>query len=60
MEENNLLDMDNEMQKYCISQYTIRVSNVGTSLAVDAWNHHHIPGTYACMYTCSLIYTWTV
>jgi len=54
MEENNLLDMDNEMQKICVSQYTIRVSYIGTSLAVDVWNHHHIPGTYACMCTYSV------
>ena len=45
MEEGNLFNMQCEHTKFCISYYTIKVSIVGTSLAVNSWNNHKIPGT---------------
>ena len=30
--------------KFCVSWFTIRVAHVGTTLAVNAWNEHSIPG----------------
>ena len=44
MEESNDIDMDNNHIKFCVSWFTVRVSNVGTTLAVNAWNDHPIPG----------------
>ena len=31
---------------YCVSWFTIRVANVGTTIAVNSWNDHPIPGDY--------------
>ena len=46
MQERNEINMDSEHVKFCVSWFTIRVSNVGTTLAVQAWNAHPIPGIY--------------
>ena len=44
MQERNEINMDCDHEKFCVSWFTIQVSNVGTSLAVQAWNAHPIPG----------------
>ena len=46
MEEYGEFDIENLVHKYCISwlTYTIRVTQVGTSLVVQSWKSHHIPG----------------
>ncbi len=44
MQENGDIDLDCAHQRFCISWFTIRVANVGTKLAVGAWNNHPIPG----------------
>ena len=46
MQERNEINIDSEHVKFCVSWFTIRVSNVGTTLAVQAWNAHPIPGIY--------------
>ena len=50
MEDTNLIDLNCEHQKFCTSWYTIKVSEVGTCLAVDAWNNHKIPGMCTYIY----------
>ena len=45
MEARGDINMDCLHEKFCISWFTIRVCSVGTTLAVQAWNHHPIPGT---------------
>ena len=44
LEEAGDIDMDCSHTKYCVSWYTIGVANVGTNMAVQAWNNHRIPG----------------
>ena len=44
LEERHDIDMDCSQTKFCVSWFTIRVANIGTSLAVAAWNEHPIPG----------------
>lgn len=46
MEENNEINMEDEHIKFCVSWFAMRVTNVGTSLFVKAWNEHRIPGIY--------------
>lgn len=46
MEERRDIEIDCPHQKFLISWFTIRVSNVGSTLAVQAWNEHPIPGIY--------------
>ena len=45
---------------FCVSWFTIRVAAVGTTLAVQAWNDHHIPGVSSSQkginYTCTSYY----
>lgn len=36
--------MDCPHQKFCVSWLSIRVAAVGTTMAVESWNEHTIPG----------------
>ena len=49
MQEQNEINLDCDHEKFCVSWFT---SNIGTTLAVQAWNDHRISGT------CSLLYHW--
>ena len=46
MQEQNTINLDCQHERFCVSWFTIRVSNVGTTLAVQAWNEHQIPGIF--------------
>ena len=52
LQERGEIDLDCPHQKFCVSWFTIRVCNIGTTLAVQAWNEHPIPGAVklTCMY----------
>ena len=43
MQDAGDINMDDEVDKFCISWFTIRVAIVGTSAVVKAWNVHRIP-----------------
>ena len=45
MVDQEILDMDDELTKYCTSSFTCQISSIGMQRAVDAWNAHRIPGT---------------
>lgn len=40
-----MIDIDNSSVKYCVSWFTIRVANIGTTIAVESWNNHTIRGS---------------
>ena len=44
LQENGDIDLDSPQHKFGISWFTIRVAAVGTTLAVQSWNAHPIPG----------------
>ena len=44
LQERGEIYLDCPHQSFCISWFTIRVANVGTSLAIESWNNHPIPG----------------
>lgn len=44
MENEDLVDMDNPLVKYCISNLTCHISQIGMVRFVSAWNAHNIPG----------------
>lgn len=46
LQGQNGIDLDCPHLCYCISWFTIRVANVGTTLAIEAWNNHAIPGKF--------------
>ena len=38
------IDLTNNLHKYCISWFTIKVLNTGINLFIQSWNNHPIPG----------------
>ncbi len=50
LQERGTINLDCPHQKFCISWFTIRVTHVGTTLAVQSWNDHPIPGTNSNLY----------
>ena len=44
MAEASQFNMDNPIHKYCVSWFTINVSNSGLKLFVSSWNAHPMPG----------------
>lgn len=38
--------LDNDMEKYCVSWFTIHTAAVGVELFVSSWNEHPIPSNY--------------
>ena len=46
LQERGDIDTDCSHQCFLISWFSIRVANVGTTLVVQSWNSHPIPGMY--------------
>jgi len=44
MVEEEIIDMRDDIDKFCVSWVTIRVVQAGVKELVPAWNHHLIPG----------------
>ena len=44
MEEMNLIDMDFDEIKFCVSEVSMKFANIGMARVVQSWNHHCIPG----------------
>ena len=44
MEENNLIDMEFENAKHCVSAVTLIVARVGMQKVVQSWNNQTVPG----------------
>ena len=45
MEENGIIDLSNDIVKFCVSWTTIKVVAPALKLFVESWNGHRIPGT---------------
>lgn len=46
MEEEGILDMDSQVDRFCTSWFTLRVASFGAAQTVHAWNEHPIPGMW--------------
>lgn len=44
MENDGVIDMEDEVTKFCISWVAKKVVEVGLSYVVNSWNSHPIPG----------------
>jgi hypothetical protein len=44
MVQEELIDMTDETDKYCVSWITIQTVQAGIQELLPAWNHHSIPG----------------
>uniref|UniRef100_A0A1X7TJY3 Integrase core domain-containing protein n=1 Tax=Amphimedon queenslandica TaxID=400682 RepID=A0A1X7TJY3_AMPQE len=42
--ESDLINTEDPIHKYCISWFIIQVASIGTSIFVNSWNEHPIPG----------------
>ena len=45
MENNGMIDIEDDVTKFCVSWVARQVVEVGLGYAVNSWNSHHIPGT---------------
>lgn len=44
MQQNNIIDLDCPVTKFCVSFMTGMLSQIGIQLHVRSWNNHRIPG----------------
>ena len=44
MENDGVIDMEDEVTKFCVSWVAKKVVEVGLSYVVNSWNSHPIPG----------------
>ena len=44
MENASDTNMGNNLHKYCVSWFSIRVLTIGVKLFIQSWNSHPIPG----------------
>ena len=46
MENNGIIDVEDDVTKFCVSWVTRQAVEVGLGYAVNSWNSHPIPGNY--------------
>ena len=44
MENDGVIDIEDEVTKFCVSWVAKKVVQVGVSYVVNSWNSHPIPG----------------
>ena len=44
MMENRDFSLDDDLDKFCVSWFAIKVAAVGIAVFVASWNEHPIPG----------------
>ena len=42
MDNNHIIDMEDDIQKFCVSKVTIEVGNYGAKVCIDSWNEHFV------------------
>ena len=53
MMENGDISMNDQMCRFSVSWYTLRVANIGIGLLISSWNEHPIPSKHKLYYTRS-------
>ena len=51
MMENRDFSLDDDLDKFCVSWFAIKVAAVGIAVFVASWNEHSIPGICVNMLT---------
>ena len=44
MVNEDLINMDDDMNKFCVSWFTSRIADIGIQQVISSWNNHAIPG----------------
>lgn len=44
MANDELINMDDDITKFCVSWFVSRVADTGIKQVIDSWNNHPIPG----------------
>ena len=44
MANDELIDMDDDITKFCVLWFISRVADTGIKQVIDGWNNHSIPG----------------
>ena len=44
MVNEDLINMDDDMNKFCVSWFTSRTADIGIKQVISSWNNHPIPG----------------
>ena len=44
MDNNNIINMEDEIDRFCVSSVSSLVASFGVTRVVSAWNEHSIPG----------------
>ena len=44
MDNNEMIDMNDDIHKFCVSFVSIQVASFGLETVVASWNEHIIPG----------------
>lgn len=44
MVNKDLINMDDDMNKFCVSWFTSRTADNGIKQVISSWNNHPIPG----------------
>ena len=50
MDNDGIIDMKNDVQKFCVSYVTGEVAKVGFERVVGAWNQRRIPGNFLILH----------
>ena len=46
MDNDQIIDMDCNVQKFCVSYVCCHIAAYGIQTVVDSWNSHTIPGKF--------------
>ena len=44
MDNDGIINMEDEVEKFCVSFITCEVAKIGIERVIQAWNNHRIPG----------------
>lgn len=44
MANDELINLDDDATKFCVSWFVSRVADTGIKQVIDSWNNHPIPG----------------
>ncbi len=56
MVQEELVDLTNEIDKFCVSTVVVKVVQAGIKELLPAWNHHPVPGWYLFCWQFGMVF----